>query len=100
MRPDELCKTVNAKEIKIKMTYSEGCVFIEGDAKTLEFLGNLFMAQAQYENDCGFQMTFNGAGNAFFDKTSNVGLYIHRLPCNNHKSACKLDADFPKSHDG
>jgi hypothetical protein len=71
----------NEKEINIKMTYKEDTVIFEGDAESLSFLGNLFISQAGHEGDCGFQIAYDGAGQAFFDKTSNVGLYIHRLPC-------------------
>ena len=85
MRPDELCEEANEKEISIKMIYKEGCVFIEGDAESLSFLGNLFISQAGCEGDCGFQIAHDGAGHAFFDNTSNVGLYIHRLPCSKHE---------------
>ena len=86
MPPDELCAAANAEEIKIKMTYEADCIVIEGDTKTLEFLGNLFIAQAKFQKDCGFQMAYGGAGSSFFDPSSNVGLYIHRIPCLNHKT--------------
>ncbi len=85
MTPDELCAAANAEEIKIKMTHEADYIVIEGDTKTLEFLGNLFIAQAKFQKDCGFQMAYGGAGSSFFVPSSNVGLCIHRIPCLNHK---------------
>lgn len=41
-------------------------VLIESSAEALEFLGNPLIAQARFANDCGFQISPNGAGSALF----------------------------------
>jgi hypothetical protein len=53
-------------------------ILIEGNRSGLEFLGNLFLAQARCD-DCGFQLGPKGPGNPFFKKKSTFGLYIHRF---------------------
>jgi hypothetical protein len=58
-------------------------VLIEGDARSLEWLGQVFLTQAKDE-DCGRQFAPRGPGSAFFNKRkAKLGIYIHRLPCVN-----------------
>jgi hypothetical protein len=56
-------------------------IIIEGDAVSLEYLGKLILAQVAFPLDCGYGISPKGAGNAFFKKGSEVGIYFHRLPC-------------------
>jgi hypothetical protein len=56
-------------------------VLLEGNKAAYEYLGRLFLAHAK-AHDCGFQISPNGAGSALFKKGSTLGLYLHRLPCN------------------
>lgn len=58
-------------------------VVFEGDRASLEYLGEMILAQARFPNDCGFGIAPNGAGKAFFRRKSQVAIYIHRLPCLN-----------------
>lgn len=55
-------------------------VLIEGDKKSLEDFGNLILDHARNPQDCGLQFF---AGQAIFDLKTELGLYIHRLPCRN-----------------
>ena len=56
-------------------------VEIEGDARSLEYLGKLILAQAAFDMDCGYGISPKGGGSAFFGGAAGVGIYIHRLPC-------------------
>jgi len=56
-------------------------VLLEGNKAAYEYLGRLFLAHAKAQG-CGFQISPNGAGSALFKKGSTLGLYLHRLPCN------------------
>ena len=58
-------------------------ILIEGDELAFEFLGKLFLAQAKAINGCGFEIGPKYAGNALFSKKATLGLYLHRLPCDN-----------------
>jgi hypothetical protein len=60
-------------------------VLIEGDELSFEFLGRLFLAQAKAINGCGFSIEPRGPGSAFFSKKSTMGVYLHRLPCDEPK---------------
>jgi hypothetical protein len=59
----------------------DNMVLIEGDAEALAALGSLLLAQARAGQTCGFQIAPDGAGQAAFSSDSNMGLYIHRTPC-------------------
>jgi hypothetical protein len=59
----------------------ENMVLIEGDAEALAALGSLLIAQARAGQTCGFQISPGGAGRAAFSLHSDLGLYIHRTPC-------------------
>jgi len=58
----------------------KGTVLIEGDSAALEFLGNLLLALAG-SNEHSVQLSPNGAGSARFTRESTLGLYLHKLPC-------------------
>jgi hypothetical protein len=54
---------------------------IEGDQATLEFLGNFILEHARNPKDCGIQMYPGGPGGLGFNPKSEMGIYVHRLPC-------------------
>lgn len=62
MKPDAVCAAYAEKKRRKKLTiqtYKEkktgaDMVLIEGEADALEFLGNVLLAQAKFEKDCGF----------------------------------------------
>jgi len=61
-------------------------VLIEGSAKALEFLGRYLIAHSRADDyDCGVQLSPKGPGSAWFTKTSTLGIYLHRLPCREHR---------------
>jgi hypothetical protein len=60
-------------------------VLLEGDRSALEFLGNLLGAYARSEEH-DVQLSPQGAGSARFTQQSDLGLYIHRLPCPDQNS--------------
>lgn len=90
--PDRVCKEYAGKKIRITvrpLESEENVVLIESGREGLEFLGKLFLAQAQAE-DCGFQLGRSGTGKAFFSKHSSTGIYIHcahRSPARKSKRA-------------
>lgn len=81
--PDKLCDYSADKGIKVtvRKMKDENCILIEGNSDALVFLGQLLIAQAGFEKDCGFQLSPKGAGRALFNSKSNTGIYIHRVPC-------------------
>ncbi|MCK5311621.1 MAG: hypothetical protein KAJ62_05900 [Desulfobacteraceae bacterium] len=84
--PDEICEEYY--EMKVNLTIKpkeDDYIFIEGDTDSLEFLGKLIIAQANFQKDCGFQIAPGGAGDAHFSNDSKLGIYIHRLPCEHGK---------------
>ena len=82
--PDAICREYAKKRVQIKSSkMKDGSILIEGRAQALEFVGKLFLAQAKFKKDCGFQLSPSGAGSGRFKKGSKVGFYIHRLPCLN-----------------
>lgn len=56
-------------------------VLFEGTSEAFEFLGDLIKAHAKPEGDCSFDLTPFGAGSAWFSGSSNRGVMLHRLPC-------------------
>jgi hypothetical protein len=94
MSVDEVCETYARRKAKITVSILDDendMILIEGNADALEFLGNLFLAQAR-ANDCGFQIAPNSAGKALFTPDSTLGLYIHRIPCI-HKTITEGSSD-------
>ena len=77
---DKICQRFAKKGIKITCKILDDFILIEGDKKSLEFIGNLIIAQAN-SKDCGFFLMPKGAGKKFFSVTSKKGIYIHRKPC-------------------
>jgi hypothetical protein len=85
MTPDEVCASYADRNVKITSRAKDDLVLLEGNREALEFLGNLLLAQANDERSCHKSIQPNGAGSAFFTDTSNLGIYIHRLPCEHEK---------------
>ena len=50
---------------------------IEGDKASLELLAKVIHAAAN-RDDCGFHI---GPGNLYFTECSELGLFLHRVPC-------------------
>jgi len=85
MTPDEVCASYADRKVKITAKAMDDLVLLEGDREALEFLGNLILAQANDERSCNKSIQPNGAGSSFFTDPSNLGIYIHRLPCEHEK---------------
>ena len=82
--PDKVCAYSADKGIRVtiqKMEGDDNWILIEGDAEALAFLGHLLISQSEFQKDCGFQLSPKGPGRALFNRKSDTGLYIHRLPC-------------------
>lgn len=58
-----------------------GYVLIEGDKGALQFLSRLLLAQSEQMPDCSLQVHPNGSGEIHFESSSNLGIYIHVIPC-------------------
>jgi hypothetical protein len=56
-------------------------VLLEGDSASLRFLGELLIAFADGDFGCSFGLHPQGAGSAHFSDTSNIGMEVHKLPC-------------------
>ena len=79
LSPDHVCVQFSRRKTDLVVRkLDRDTVLIEGTPAGLEFLGNLFLAQARF-SDCGFQLGPRQAGSAFFKKSSKFGLYIHRF---------------------
>ncbi|MCP9494198.1 MAG: hypothetical protein MSG64_07065 [Pyrinomonadaceae bacterium MAG19_C2-C3] len=91
MSPDEVCAEYAERDFKLTCKMMDGFVLLEGTEEALEFLGKLILAQAHDERSCKKTLQPNGAGSIFFTEESNVGIYIHRLPCRDGKV---LDSEF------
>jgi hypothetical protein len=86
MTPDEICEKFAAREVKITCRMLEDdLVLLEGTREGLEMLGNLILAQAKFDQDCGIELSPIGAGSALFNRNSDKGICIHRVPCEHRK---------------
>ena len=56
-------------------------VLVEGDSDSLRFLGQLLIAFAEGDLGCSFNIHPQGAGNAHFSDASDIGIELHKLPC-------------------
>ena len=56
-------------------------VLIEGDQSALERLAGLLLDHARSPESCGWQAHPKGPGKVYFSRQSDLGIYIHRLPC-------------------
>ena len=83
---DNVCAKYADKGVKLvvkPLPNHPSVVLFEGDELAFEFLGKLFLAQAKAINGCGFEIGPRHAGNALFSRKAKLGLYLHRLPCDN-----------------
>jgi hypothetical protein len=83
---DNVCAKYADKGVKIMvkpLPNHPSVVLLEGDELAFEFLGRLFLAQAKAINGCRFEIGPRSAGNKLFSKKAKLGLYLHRLPCDN-----------------
>lgn len=71
---------IYVKRITDGADYKDNMVFIEGDAESLEFLGNLILAKSIEEYEFGCQIGPRVAGKIFFNRDSTHNLYIYRIP--------------------
>jgi hypothetical protein len=77
--PDKVCVRFSRRKTGLVIKkLDRDTILIGGNRSGLEFSGNLFLAQARFD-DCGFQLGRKGPGNLFFKKKSTFGLYIHRV---------------------
>jgi len=54
-----------------------GSILIEGAPQSLRFLADLLYLHAEKGTGASIQIHPNGAGNAHFSNTSNLGIYIN-----------------------
>jgi len=83
---DDVCAAYADKGARITvkpLSQAPSVILLEGDELAFEFLGKLFLAHAKAVNGCGLQIGPKYAGNVFFSKKAKLGLYLHRLPCDN-----------------
>jgi hypothetical protein len=79
---DRVCDDYSIRGVRLHLSTIDGAVLIEGDSTSLEFLGKLLLAQASpAENSSHKQLSPSGAGKIFFAPNSQLGIYVHRLPC-------------------
>jgi hypothetical protein len=87
--PDDVCAEYANKSTSLRIDFqtykdeesSESYVIIEGDKNSLEFLGKLLIAQANFNTDCHIAIHPNGPGQSHFVEETTIGVQIHRLPC-------------------
>ena len=85
MKPDEIC--VRYGDLKSDLSLrllptdegGDDKILIEGHSRALHLLAELLMAVADEKENDGFGMGPRSAGSFHFSKTSEFGVYIHRL---------------------
>ncbi len=65
--------------------YAVPAVLIEGYSTALDNLANLIHAMKDGPT-CGYHISVRGPGSIRFTKESTIGIYVHRLPCDNDRS--------------
>jgi hypothetical protein len=56
-------------------------ILFEGNRASLDWLADFIRATAADYRDCGNFVSPDGPGNLYFNKKSEFGIYVHRLPC-------------------
>jgi hypothetical protein len=81
MTPDEVCEKYSFLKngIDIEIQIINETVVLKGNKLTLEFLGNLILSQANFNEDDGFGIEPKGPGKVFFKKNSQLGIYIKKI---------------------
>lgn len=81
-KTDRVCVRAANRGVRIRcQTLDSETILIEASEEGLKFLGKLLIAQSQDQVSCKKHIAPNGAGKALFTRTSDIGLYIHRVPC-------------------
>ncbi len=87
MKTDEICERYSEKNVGLALRLladedgePPSTVLIEGPAQALRMLSELLVAIADETENEGFSISPFGAGKDHFSATSELGLYIHRLP--------------------
>ena len=81
MKTDDICDYYADKDTKLTVRLlDEETVLLEGTSEALTFLGKLLLAHVE-DNADGTQLGPNGPGQMLFSDQSTLGIYIHRLPC-------------------
>src|SRR5207244_8059837 len=92
--PDEVGQLYEGRKVRLTVKrVPEGetweglpWILLEGDRTSLEWLADWILAQAAFEKDCGDFAAPDGPGNYYFNKrSSEFGIYVHRLPCLNRR---------------
>ncbi len=80
--PDQVCSEASERDVALNVSkLDRDTVLIEGSRESLQFLSCLILAQANFEEDCGFHIGPRGPGNVFFSNAARLGIYLHRTPC-------------------
>jgi hypothetical protein len=81
MKTDDICDYYADKGVKLTVrSLDDETVLIEGTAEALSFLGKVLLAHAEEKED-GRLLSHNSSGQIFFTEKSTLGIYIHRIPC-------------------
>jgi hypothetical protein len=87
MRTDEICERYSDRNVGLTLRLLEdddgdppSTVLIEGTARALRMLAELLVAVADESENEDFSISPFGAGKDHFSASSELGVYIHRLP--------------------
>jgi hypothetical protein len=101
--PDHVWRLYEGKKVRLTVRLlreekPEGkpSILLEGDRTSLEWLADMILASAAFEQDCGSFVAPDGPGNIFFNKKkSEFGIYIHRMPCLERVLCNSPASEFP-----
>jgi hypothetical protein len=86
MKTDEICEKYSNQNVGLTLRMIEDedgdpptTVLIEGSTLALRMLAELLIAVADESQNDGFSISPFGAGRIHFSKSSELGVYIHRL---------------------
>jgi len=98
LKADRVCVRAANRGIRIRCQRMDSkTILIEGTEEGLKFLGKLLIAQAEDQVSCKNHLSPYGQGNALFTRTSDIGLYVHRIPCKHGPVSIKKRRKAPKS---
>ena len=88
MKTDDICSRYAGEKVglTIRLLNEEvddvppSLVLIEGRPRALRMLAEVLVAMADESREEGFQISPTGAGSDHFSPSSELGIYIHRLP--------------------
>ena len=82
LKTDRVCVRAANRGVRIRCQRMDSkTILVEGTEEGLKFLGKLLIAQAEDQISCKKHISPNGPGSALFTRTSDAGLYMHRIPC-------------------